>query len=224
MPLSDEVRERLRLHALKNQGRSTLMGLDRTLAGAALDNVQDRDGELTTWVLRCDGYLEKRLVGDWMTISEVRTVRAPEEKNGRPYGTRCEWVRLSYAPEWLKVDIAARWPSRRISYWARDKQMYDWALPLSQMCEFLTFCWPAYQDFSPRARKYLTGYTERYVLQNPGQGALLFFPDDGPVRGPLAVTRVADAVMDCTDSEGQRLQIPRTPRGWVRVGVDRPVE
>ncbi len=170
MPLDQATRERLRAAALKNKGRSNLMGLDQTLGLVALDNVQDRDGELPKWTLRADGHLRHAQGGTF--AFDVRCHYDEVAKRGK-YQINCPWVRVSYAPDWLKEQFAARWDKRTITYHAMGQPKHAPVFPVAPVMEFFKFVWPASEDLEDRVRKYLNGYAESWIQKRPGPGAVM---------------------------------------------------
>lgn len=168
MPLDDATKARLKAAADAKKGRTNLKGLDRTLGLVALDKVQDGDGERAEWSLRANGNL---LIGDVLSYFEIGTRYYENCRGGNRYRLQCPWVRLSYAPEWLKEELAARWPSRKIVYHIRGVATTAPVFPVAIVGELFKFLWP--EEWQDKATKYWTGYSEAYVQKWPGVGALL---------------------------------------------------
>ena len=166
--MTDEVRERLKAAAERNKGRKNLMGLDKTTGLVALDFVQEQDGERTTWILRADGTLEGTGVNLFKLIpcrhhESVAILPVHQKTRVHRYTLQCPWVRLSYAPQWLKDELQTRWPSKKIIYNVRDYQIVAPVFPLAVICEWFRFIWPDREDFAEKTSKYITGYSENYV-------------------------------------------------------------
>lgn len=168
MAMPEHVRERLKEHAAKNKGRTNLMGLDRVLGLVALDYAQEQDGCETRWKLGGDGYLSE--IGQSFGSGGVKTRYDEGHAIRSRCNFRCPWVRLSYAPQWLKDELANRFPHRFISFVVRGLHETAPVFPLGRVMEFFKFLWPTQNDLADRCKKYLTGYTENYTLRNPGVG------------------------------------------------------
>ena len=166
MALPDSVRERLKAIAEANKGRKNLNGLDRNLGGVALDWVLDQDGHRDVWVLRADGDLYRNEIFHTDGIP-TRYDEGHRVKNC--HYLKCPWVHLSYAPQWLKDELHARWGSRKITYMVRGVATTAPVFPVAVVMELLKFLWP--DDYQDKARKYVTGYSDAYVNRHPGVGA-----------------------------------------------------
>jgi len=213
--MSNEDRERLREHATANKGRTNLMGLDRTLGLAALDYVQEQSTKtLAGWNFRASGH-------SWYDVSAVPYLRIllydlktayDEGRRVRSrYSVRCSWVRLSYAPQWLKDEFANRWGARQIVYTVRGILVNAPVFPLGPVMEFLRFIWPGeqrdglicvdYENLEDRAKRYLTGYSEGYCLRWPGVGQSLRFAD-----GVRKVTSIQTAHFTSEADDASRVE------------------
>lgn len=177
MALPKHVRERLRLHALKNKGRTNLTGLDRNVGLVAIDYVMEHcEDAIKRWGLRADGTLRYNSLpgeefGRYLSAKSCRTHYDEGKAVPNRYFVHCPWVRLGYTADWIKDELALRWPRRFISFSVRGAIKHDRVFPVGVACEFLRFLWPAREDFYPRAEKYVNGYSKGYVQRHPGIGA-----------------------------------------------------
>ena len=183
MALSEETRQRLAEHAAKNKGRTTLAGLDQVLAGVALDFVQENDERCGRWVFRADGTIRYSEYPDPEShyASGLRGRYDEPKKLLSRHSLLLPWVRLSYAPDWLKTEFANRFPSRRIVFFTPGRATSDHVFPIGRVAEFFRFLWPEYSDYQPRMVKYLTGYSENYIQRWPGVGARVRMALDHPL-------------------------------------------
>lgn len=175
MAMPEHVRERLRLHAAQNKGRTNLMGLDRVLGLVALDYAQEQDECESRWQLRGNGWVTE--IGHQFGSGGVKTRYDEVSRVHSRFGLTCPWVRLSYAPEWLKDELTNRFPHRFISFPVRGVWQSAPVFPLGRVMEFLKFVWPLTNELGDRCKKYLTGYTENYTRRNPGVGAEIRMAD-----------------------------------------------
>jgi hypothetical protein len=172
--LSDEVRERLRQAAAKKKGRDTLMGLEQAIGMSGIDWLHEPEQQeaVKQWDLRADGYLYGPKVTEYNRLWAYGISCRYDE--GRSIHSRhalkCPWVRLSYAPDWLKTNLAAAFPSRKIAYALRGQYVTAPVFPTGVVVEWFRYIWDG-EDLKVRLRKYLTGYTEAYIQRNPGVGA-----------------------------------------------------
>lgn len=172
MALPDHIKQRLANHAAANKGRTNLMGLDRTLGGVALDWAQENPERCAEWKLNAAGALSYRYYAmsdpERVYLYSVKTRYDEPGKLKTRYALDVPWVRLSFAPDWLKEQFALRFPSRRIAFETYDGRQSAPVFPIGVVAEFLRFLWPPRQDGTPaadrdledRCRKYLTGYSE----------------------------------------------------------------
>lgn len=186
MPLSEDARQRLKAAAEKKKGRNNLMGLERALAAVAVDRARERldDGTAPRWTFRADGGLDsaKHEHGRQIGFGGLRTRYDEDAKLRSRYTLKCPWVRLSFAPDWLKDALQAAFGCRFISYHTRMGWASDRAFPVTPVMEVLTFIWPPMPTGKPwpefditdlwdRTKKYVTGYSEAYTRKHPGVGA-----------------------------------------------------
>lgn len=169
--MDDETKARLRQYAAAKKGRTNLQSLDRTLGLVAMDNVQDRDGELPKVRIEAGGvgYIE----GGFGRSFDCTAYRAKKQS----MAARCNWVRLRHCADWQVEELAKRWPSRKVAvklYQGPDNPS-RWETVTLHPCDvviaWLRFLWPDEKEWTERAKKYVVGYTDKYAHDFPGAGA-----------------------------------------------------
>ncbi len=167
--MTPEAKERLRAAAEAKKGRTTLMGLERTLGLVAFDWVDDRinDGLLPTVTVNRSGLL---IVGGAAAGVQIVYWHSAEQKHNR---TPICWCRLKRCPQWITDEFANRWGSRRIQIWnyagpgiGQQSQSVP-VVPLAQAVEWLRFLWPKDPKKVPL---YVAGYTDKYVERHTLEG------------------------------------------------------
>ncbi len=180
--MDEDTKKKLAEYAEKKKGRTNLTSLDTTLGGVALDNVQDRLGQLPRIHLHSDGILcfEVPFHGEQLAIDNDGCTAhfrwsyfSPKDK-GR---YNIPWVRFKYTAAWITAEMIKRFDHRfvRVSSYQgpneEEKIETFPVFPVAIAVEFLRFIWTDPQEWGERARKYLHGYTEAYVQRFPGVGA-----------------------------------------------------
>lgn len=167
--MTPEVAAKLKAHTDAKKGRTTLMGLDRTVGLIGLDWVQEKveDGTLPSVRVGRSGALYQR-IGDqpeektpyilrfWWTKSERKGVMSP-----------IRWCRLKRCPEWVVEEFGRRWglSQTRYSYYDGVGTAYrDTPLvPFVQTLEWFRWLWP--NEVQKKLSTYVCGYTDRYIEQ-----------------------------------------------------------
>ncbi len=223
MALPEHVREKLRLHALKNKGRTNLTGLDRSAGLAGIDYVMEHCEEaIKRWGFRADGTLRydtaKGESFDRYLNANCRTHYDEGQAVPNRYFVHCPWVRLGYTADWIKDELALRWPHRFISFMVRDEIKHDRVFPVGVACEFLRFLWPTREEFNPRAEKYVNRYSEGYIQRHPGIGARIRMKESQWRAGDLCtVTGINTYIIQVTFDAPH----PDPINGGLTAGLDR---
>lgn len=194
-PLSPEARARLKAAAEAKKaataGRASLMGLDRTLGLVALDYAQERRDDVAA--ARWEGWGDGRVC--YGTYGEPGACRLFDlaatwkPSNSRGAATKCPWVRLSYAPEWIKDELSKRFGRTTTTFRTRGLSQSAPVFPLGVVMEFLRFVWNRPDDdLEAKVQRYTHLYSDNYVWRHPGVGTLVEKADTGE-RG--VVTQIA---------------------------------